>query len=111
MEWTDCSRVTPLGGLAYFGHFLHANGLFDELVAGCPLSYSSNNAPSKRQVLGTAVCAILKGARRYAHVSHIHGDTVCAETLGSRAGLYRKIVCDAAFARGRGTIGLPGIAG
>jgi len=86
VEWSACSRVTPLGGLAYFGHFLHANGLFDELVATCPLSYSSNNAPSKRQVLGTAVCAILKGARRYAHVSHIHGDTVGAETLGIEGG-------------------------
>ena len=86
VEWTECSRVTPLGGMAYFGHFLHANGLFDDLVEACPLSYSSNNAPNKRQVLGTAVCAILKGARRYAHLSHIHGDTVCAETLGLKGG-------------------------
>ena len=82
VEWTDCSRATPLGGMAFFGHFLHANGLFDELVAGCPLAYSSNNAPGKRCVLATAVCSILKGARRYAHISHIHGDTVCAEALG-----------------------------
>jgi hypothetical protein len=55
VEWSECTRVTPLGGMAYFGHFLHANGLFDDLVEGCPLSYRSNNAPSKQQVLGTVV--------------------------------------------------------
>ena len=86
VEWTDCTRVTSMGGVAYFGHFLHANGLLDDLVEGCPLSYRSNNAPSKRQVVGTAVCAILKGARRYAHVSHIQGDTVGAEALGIEDG-------------------------
>ena len=79
VEWTDCSRATPLGGMAYFGHFLHANGLLDKLVAECPLDYSSNNAPGKWRVVGTAVCSILKGARRYAHISHIHGDTVCGD--------------------------------
>ena len=21
VEWSDCSRVTPMGGMAYFGHF------------------------------------------------------------------------------------------
>ena len=47
VEWTTSTRATPLGGLAYFGHFLHANGLFDRLVAGCPLQYTSNNAPRK----------------------------------------------------------------
>lgn len=100
VEWTDCSRVTPLGGMAYFGHFLHANGLFDDLVAGCPLSYKSNNAPSKRQVLGTTVCAILKGARRYAHVSHIHGDTVCAETLGIDGGFVSEDSVRRGFRKG-----------
>lgn len=100
VEWTDCSRVTPLGGLAYFGHFLHANGLFDALVAGCPLSYSSNNAPSKRQVLGTAVCAILKGARRYAHLSHIHGDAVCAQTLGIEEGFVSEDSVRRGFRKG-----------
>jgi hypothetical protein len=89
-----------MGGMAYFGHFLHGNGLFDDLVAGCPLSYRSNNAPSKRQVVGTAVCAILKGARRYAHVSHIHGDTVCAETLGIEGGFVSEDSVRRGFRKG-----------
>jgi len=100
VEWTDCTRVTPMGGIAYFGHFLHSNGLFDDLVAGCPLRYSSNNAPSKRQVLGTVVCAILKGARRYAHVSHIHGDTVCAEALGIEGGFVSEDSVRRGFRKG-----------
>ena len=99
VEWTDCTRVTPMGGIAYFGHFLHSNGLFDDL-AGCPLRYSSNNAPSKRQVLGTVVCAILKGARRYAHVSHIHGDTVCAEALGIEGGFVSEDSVRRGFRKG-----------
>lgn len=81
VEWSDCSRVTPLGGMAYFGHFLHANGLFDDLVEGCPLTYTSNNAPGKRRVLGTLVSGILNGAWRYAHLSHIQGDRLCADAL------------------------------
>ena len=81
VEWSDCTRVTAMGGMAYFGHFLHANGLFDDLVAGCPLMYTSNNAPGKRRVLGTLVSGILNGARRYAHLSHIQGDRLCADAL------------------------------
>ena len=99
-EWTDCSRATPLGGMAYFGHFLHANGLFDDLVAGCPLEYRSNNAPGKRRVLATIVCAILKGARRYAHVSHIYGDTVCAESLGIVGGFVSEDSVRRGFRKG-----------
>jgi hypothetical protein len=102
VEWTECSRATPLGGMAYFGHFLHTNGLFDDLVAGCPLRYRSNNAPDKRQVLGTAVCAILDGARRYAHISHLHGDRVCAESLGLVDGFVSEDSVRRGFRKGTG---------
>jgi hypothetical protein len=100
VEWTTSTRATPLGGLAYFGHFLHANGLFDRLVAGCPLQYTSNNAPSIRQVLGTVTCAILKGARRYAHVAHIHGDAVCAETMDIKGGFVSEDSVRRGFRKG-----------
>jgi len=43
-EWTDCLRATPLGGMAYFGHFLHANGVFDEWVSGCPKAEQSSDS-------------------------------------------------------------------
>lgn len=100
VEWTECSRVTPMGGLAYFGHFLHANGLFDDLVEGCPLSYTSNNAPDKREVVGTAVCAVLNGARRYAHISHLHGDTVGAEALNIPGGFVSEDSVRRGFRKG-----------
>jgi len=86
VEWSDCSRVTSMGGMAYLGHFLHANGLFDDLVEGCPLTYTSNNAPSKRRVVGTLVSGILNGAWRYAHLSHIKGDRLCADALDIQGG-------------------------
>jgi len=86
VEWSDCSRATPLGGMAYFGHYLHANGLLNDLMSDCPLKYTSNNAPKPQQVVGSLICAILKGARRYAHISQIYGDTLCAETLGIKGG-------------------------
>jgi hypothetical protein len=72
--------------MAYFGHFLHANGLFDDLVDRCPLTYTSNNAPGKRRVLGTLVSGILNGAWRYAHLSHIQGDRLCADALEIKGG-------------------------
>jgi len=66
-----------MGGMAYFGHFLKENGLFDDLVNnGDPLTYASNNAPSKRRVLGTVVSGILNGAWRYAHLSHKQRDSL-----------------------------------
>lgn len=81
VEWSDCLRATPRGGMSYFGHFLRANGLFDDLVNSCPLAYTSNNAPDKRAVLGTVVAGIVNGARRYAHLSHLKGDGLCAAML------------------------------
>ncbi len=36
---------------------------------GCPLSYSSHNAHSKRDVLGTWLLAILAGHKRHAHIT------------------------------------------
>ena len=40
--------------------------MFEELVAHCPLSYDSNNAPSKRDVLRTILLSALQvtGATR-----------------------------------------------
>lgn len=40
-----------MGQMAFFIAFLKTSGLFDTLVASCPLHDSSPNAPSKRDVL------------------------------------------------------------
>ena len=70
VTWSeDDSRMTQMGGLAYFVNFLKATGLFDHLVATCPLVYQSNNAPQKRDVLGMMLLSVLSGQTRYAHMS------------------------------------------
>ena len=82
VEWDPQAAVTPLGQLPFFTEFLQVSGLFDPWVASCPLFLTSPNAPSKRDVLGTAVLAILSGHQRYAHISALRGDTVNPPLLG-----------------------------
>src|ERR1700681_2686139 len=54
----------------------------DSWLDRCPLSYSSGNAPSKRDVLGTWLLSILAGHRRYAHITGLRGDGVSPQILG-----------------------------
>jgi hypothetical protein len=59
VEWDHEAAMTPLGQLPFFIDFLKTTGLFDALVADCPLRYLSPNAPRKRDVLGTAMLSML----------------------------------------------------
>ena len=86
--------MTPLGQLPFFIDFLKTAGLFDALVADCPLRYMSPNAPSKRDVLGTAMLSMLAGAKRYAHIAALRGDGVLPELLD-----MKKIVSEDAVRR------------
>lgn len=85
VEWDPQAAVTPLGQLPFFTEFLQVSGLFDPWVESCPLFLTSPNAPSKRDVLGTAVLAILCGHQRYAHISALRGDTINPPLLGMSA--------------------------
>ena len=76
------AAVTPLGQLPFFTEFLQVSGLFDPWVESCPLFLTSPTAPSKRDVLGTAMLAILSGHQRCAHISALRGDTVNPALLG-----------------------------
>ncbi len=58
------------------------SGRFDALVADCPLRYTSPNAPSKRDVLGTVLLSVLAGQSRYAHITSLRGDGVNPALLG-----------------------------
>ena len=69
VEWDHEAALTPHGQLRFFIHFLKASGLFDALVADCPLRYLSPNAPRKRDALGTPMLAMLAGHKRYAHIA------------------------------------------
>jgi len=62
--------------MPFFIEFLKSSGLFDKFVEDCPLSYTSANAPEKRDVLGTLVLSVLAGHWRYAHISAIRADGV-----------------------------------
>jgi hypothetical protein len=85
VEWDSQAAVTPLGQLPFFIEFLQVSGRFDPWVATCPLVLSSPNAPSTRDLLGTAILAILAGYQRYAHISALRGDTINAPLLGMTA--------------------------
>jgi hypothetical protein len=92
--------MTRMGGLAYFTEYLEVTGLFDEMMTDCPLTYTSNNAPDKRDVLGAMLLSVLGGQTRYAHMSSLRGDLLDADLLGvnqvpsedSIRGAMRKLV-------------------
>jgi hypothetical protein len=82
VEWDPDAAVTPLGQMPFFIEFLKQAALFDGWVADCPLHYTSPNAPSKRDLLGTLLLSILSGHRRYAHITTLRADTVNPPLLG-----------------------------
>ena len=82
LRWVPDAGVSSLGQMPFFVEFLKTSGLFDEWVKDCPLSYTSPNAPQKRDVLGTILLSVLAGHWRYAHISALRGDGVNPELLG-----------------------------
>src|SRR4029077_9768161 len=84
VEWEkgEGAAMTPLGQLPFFIEYLKQGGLFDGWVAGCPLSLTSPNAPSKRDILGTVMLSVLAGHRRYAHITTLRCDPVNPPLLG-----------------------------
>ena len=72
------SQVTQWGGLAYFVSYLKTSGLFNRLVEDAPFHYTSPNAPAVRDVVGTAVLAIVCCFTRYVYIYRLRNDTVLA---------------------------------
>ena len=64
--------------------------MFDHLVDTCPLRLTSNNAPTNRETLGTAIVGMKNGSYRYRHFDNLSGDAVTAELFGVR----RLMSCD-----------------
>jgi Transposase DDE domain group 1 len=85
VRWDDCAQATPHGQIVFFAEFLATAGVFDRWVLDCPLRYSSPNASSARDVLGTLMLGILAGSKRYAHIAGVRGDAVAAKALGLQA--------------------------
>ena len=82
--WETESAATPMGQLAYFIEFLNLTGLWSRWEESCPLAYTSPNAPTKAEVLGTWLLSMLAGHRRYAHVTAIRCDGINPGLLGMR---------------------------
>ena len=80
--------------MAFFAEFLEFSGLFARWKEGCPTNYSSPNAPTVVNILGTWLLSILDGQRRYAHVTGLRGDAVAPEILG-----MTKIISDESLRR------------
>jgi hypothetical protein len=99
VEWDEAPAVTPLGQLPFFIEYLKQGGLFDSWVADCPLHFTSPNAPTKRDVLGTVLLSVLAGHRRYAHITALRSDGVNPPLLG-----MRQVVSEDAVRRGLGKI-------
>ncbi|GJL73757.1 MAG: hypothetical protein NMNS01_29560 [Nitrosomonas sp.] len=61
VRWDEGESATAMGQLAFFAEFLEATGLFARWVEGCPLTYTSPNAPAVTDLLGTWLLSILDG--------------------------------------------------
>jgi len=94
VRWDEGGSATALGQLAFFAEFLEVSGLFARWKAGCPLNYTSPNAPEVVDVLGTWLLSILDGQCRYAHVAGLRGDEVAPQILG-----MNKIISDESLRR------------
>jgi hypothetical protein len=53
VRWDEGGSATAMGQLAFFAEFLETTGLFARWVEGCPLTYTSPNAPAVTDLLGT----------------------------------------------------------
>jgi len=78
------SSATPIGQLAFIAEFHKSAGVFDAWVGDCPLSYTSPNAPTNRDIPGTLMLSVLAGHKLYAHVTALRGDGVSPQVLGMR---------------------------
>ncbi|MGA7951357.1 MAG: transposase [Thiobacillaceae bacterium] len=94
VRWDEGGSATAMGQLAFFAEFLEVSGLFARWVDGCPMDYTSPNAPAAVDVVGTWLLSILDGQRRYAHVAGLRGDEVAPQILG-----MNKIVSDESLRR------------
>lgn len=84
IHWDEGTQASRIGQFVYFAEFLQCSNLFEDLVEYCPLTYESNNAPSKRDILGTMLLSVLSGHTRYAHITAIRGEQANAQLLSMR---------------------------
>ena len=84
IQWDPQAPATPFGQLGFFIQFLKTADLFVPWVQDCPLHYTSPNAPSKVDILGTYLLSALAGQKRYAHITAMRSDQVNPKLLGMK---------------------------
>ena len=94
VQWDHAASASANAQLTFFAEFLATTGVYESWVDSCPLSYSSPNAPSKRDVLGTWLLSVLAGHKRYAHITGLRGDALSPQILG-----MNKIISEDALRR------------
>ncbi|HEO71302.1 MAG TPA: transposase [Candidatus Hydrogenedentes bacterium] len=99
VQWDRSRAVTPFGQLAFFIDFLKTAELFDLWVEECPVTYQSNRAPGKVDVLGTLLLSVLAGHTRYAHIESVRYDAVNPPLLG-----MKKVVSSSSARRAFGPV-------
>ena len=62
VRWDEGGSATAMGQLAFFAEFLEVSGLFARWVDGCPMDYTSPNAPAAVDVVGTGYCRFWMGS-------------------------------------------------
>ena len=82
VRWESESAATPMGQLANFIEFLTLTGLGSRWLENSPLVYTSPNALTKADVLGTWMLSVLSGQKRYGHVTAMRCDGVDPGLLG-----------------------------
>jgi hypothetical protein len=82
VEWDPASPVTPLGQLVFVGQFVATGGLLYHWVERYPPRFSSPNAPTLTNLLGTITLSVLAGQFRDAHITGLPADTVNPVGLG-----------------------------
>ena len=84
MQWDEYAPVTPLGQLVFFAQFLHEGGRWRIFAKEAPFGFTSPNAPTHEDVLGSLAFSILCGHTRYAHVNALRFDVVNPAMLGMK---------------------------
>ena len=95
VDWDNSAPVTAYGQMPFLVDFVKLSGLFDRLVADCPVHYTSPNAPEQRDLVGTAFLSVLAGHWRYAHITALRCDAVTPPLLG-----MKKVVSEDGVRRG-----------
>lgn len=89
IQWEGSNNITPYGGLVFFSNFLKVSGIFKMMIEDCPFEYTSNNSPQPENLIGTIICSIICGCKRFSHINHFRNDSAIPKLLG-----FEKIISE-----------------